>query len=442
MKKSLLSIVFVFLVLFAAGCGQDHNTAKPADTTIVINGEDMSSLVSLRRSGGQEEVVLAGSVSDYPVGGHIIIGDSKLSPGGRLFKVLDVMDNGDGTVTLACENGRLNEAVENADVQYSAILTKDDVVEIGSRALDARSVTWTDDITIDLGSVNLIEKIEEWSGADETDYGDSPVVASDILKLNIGGTIRLSPTINFDLEIKHFKTQYALFDISADIETDLSITGDLDYYYKYSIPLFDLKYCVIIIMAGPVPIILQPILTINLNMYGEIEATVTLKVVQQTELRVCAEKIGDAEWDTSKSEASFSKPEIEGLYPKISFTAGTSLSETVGILFYGVIGLQASMSEFAEFNATVLDGETSLLDENYDLQTRDVLFTGVSYQFETGIEADVGMMLSLFGFYTHNFNIWGDRWVLARWQLNEQTGYEINPETGIYGVWDFPAMSP
>jgi len=442
MKKFLVGITAI-AVLFTFGCAQPLadsrtvNSAVPADGTQVISGDEMAGLASVDSVDGKDVVVMSGQLSDYPIGGHIIMPDSGLTPGGRLYKVVAASDNGDGTVSLTCVDGLLEDALQDASISYAALLTNDDIVSVESGAIDARAISFSDTFDIDLGSVNLISQIEEWADAD---YGDSPVKASDLLKLNIGGNIKLTPVVNLDLQIEKFKTTYALFDIGVTMQTNLVIDAGLNYSWSQNIPLFKLNYGVITIMAGPVPIILQPQFDIILNVHGQIEASVKMNVSQVTELRICAENV-EGEWDTSKSKASFSKPSFDGVYPKIKLAAGVSLTETAGLCLYGTLGVSLGVTEFADFSAVIMDGETSMLSSgtDYELANWEDLYVG-DYLFETGVAANVNIRVSAFGFINQDFSVWGDRWVLARWQMNAETGYEKNEDTGMYGVWDFPAL--
>lgn len=441
MKKILVSIALIS-TLFAFSCVQPLsdirtvNSAVPADSTQIISGDEMGGLASVTAVDGKEVVVMSGRVSDYPVGSHLILEDSQASPGGRLYKVDAVVDNGDGTVTLTCSNGLLEDALRDANVNFTGILTTDQVVSIESGAVDARAISFTDKFEFDLGNVNLVQKVEEWAGAD---YGDSPVKASDVLKLNIGGKIKLQPVINLDLQIENFETKYALFDIGATMETDLLVNGGIDYHWNFNIPLFKLNYGVITIMAGPVPIIIQPQFDIILNVHGEVEASVTMQVSQVTELRVCAENVM-GEWDTSNSTANFSVPEFDGVYPKIKVAAGVSLTEVAGLTLYGTLGVSVAVTEFADFRAIIADGTTSMLSgPDYQLAEWGDLYVG-DYLFETGVSASVNIRVSALGFLNLDIPVWGDRWVLARWEMNQATGYEKNAETGMYGEWSFPAI--
>jgi len=445
--KRTVGILFLTAVFLFASCSQglsdtrSLNTATPAATTQILTGDSLSrSLTSVSGEGTGNTVVMNGSPADYPVGGHLILGDSEQTPGGRLYKVVGAKSNGDGTVTLSVENGLLSDAIQDADFSYSGVVTPDSTsgaTIVPYAAEGAKAINFSQTFEVDLGKVNLVQKIEEWAKVQNAEG----VNASDILKLNIGGKIKITPTINLDLKIENFKTTYALFDIGAKLETNLIVDGGIEYNWNFPIPLFKLNVGVITIMAGPVPIIIQPQFDIILNVYGQVEAMVTFTVKQETELQLTAEQT-DGVWDTSRSKAIFKKPELGGLNPTLSLHAGVSLTESVGITLYGVLGVCFNVTEFADLDVQIMDGSQSMiLDyETMELASFADLYTG-KYLFELGVAANVGIRISALGFINQDFSVWGDRWVLARWQMNEDvTGYEKDPLTGMYGRWDYPAI--
>lgn len=439
--KKFLSGIALFSVLFAFGCAdptasRSVNSAIPAEGTQIFRGADMDSVESVDKVGDENVVVMSGSPADFVVGGHIILDDSAATPGGRLYKIDAISDNGDGTVSLTCTDGLLADALSDASISYSGVLTNSDITSVEGRAIDAKAITFSDTFDIDLGNINLVSKIEEWA---EADYGGSPIKASDVLKLEIGGKLKLQPNINIDLQIKDFKTEYAIFDVGASLDTTLIVDCGIDFKQTFNIPLFKLNYGVITIMAGPVPIIIQPQFDVILSVRTNVDASVKMVVSQRTVLRVCAEKIGDADWNTDKSEAKFSVPTFDGLYPKVKIDAGVTLTETAGLCLYGVLGLSVTLSEFANFSADIMDGSTSALGVDGELVAFEDLYTG-SYEFTTGISAAVNIRISALGFINADFSVWGDTAVMAKWVMNPLTGYEIDPDTGMHGEWTFPAI--
>lgn len=442
MKRIISSLLFL-TILFTFSCNyapESFNVANavPADSTQIFQGNSRG--FEVVNAGEFDTVVLNGSASEFEVGSHIIV-DNDAIAGGRLYKVEAAVDNGDGTVTLTCSNGLLEDALKSASVSQSYGLTNSDVVSIvpADGVSGARGIAWTDEFSIDLGSLNVITKIEDLI-TDEA-YKNSPIGISDVLKLSVGGTMQIKPTINLDLKIENFKTTYSIIDLGVDLDTNLIIDGGLDFKGSHTFPLFNINYGVITIMAGPVPIILQPIFEIDLTVSYGVEATASIVFSQSTSIRVGAEKNGvDAEY-VDFSSAKFEKPVFHSANADINLKAGVTLTETAGILFYGVVGAKISVSEFANFRAIVassanpinLDPELSIADRWAEMYVGD-------YQFQFGVAADVKLMISAFGFIDLDFSVWGDRWVLCEWNLNQKTGYEKDPATGMYGEWSYPAI--
>ncbi len=453
--KKILTALTVFALLFVFSCAdpaatRSVNTAVPAQGTQIFRGASMDAVTAVSEEETGNTVVMQGAVSDFMVGSHIILDDTEQTPGGRLYKVLAVADNGDGSVTLTVENGLLENALQDANFNFSTNLSNADIESVEGRAIDAKAITFSGAFDIDLGNVNMVDKIAEWAGTSDTDAAQ---IASQIVKFNIGGKLTLSPNINIDLKIEQFKTTYAIFDIGAKLDTNLIVDAGINYNQTFTIPLFKLNYGIITIMAGPVPIILQPQFDVSLHINPRLNASVKMVVSQTTELRVCAEKDGvDADWDTSQSTAKFSVPEFDGLYPKLSAGLGITLEESAGLCLYGALGVSVTLREFADFNAEIMDGSQSMLNTNtvdggiafnevadVDLVSFDDLYTG-DYVFKTGVSANVNIRVSAFGFINVDTSVWGDSWVMAQWNLNKETGYEKNPETGMYGEWTFPAI--
>ncbi|MBN2652202.1 MAG: hypothetical protein JXR63_07460 [Spirochaetales bacterium] len=442
MKRFIPSALFL-VILFVFGCSATPDTlsidnAVPASDTQIFQGNSRG--IQVADAGEFDTVVLSGSVSEFAVGSHIILDDDAVA-GGRLYKIESATDNGNGTVTLKCSNGLLEDALQSASVSQSYGLTNNDIVEIVplDGVTNSRAISWSGDYSIDLGSLNVVTKIEDLI-KDEA-YKDSPIHVSDVLKLTIGGQMKIKPAINLDLQIEKFKTQRAVIDLGADIQTNMIIEGGVEFRGSHTIPLFNINYGVITIMAGPVPIILQPIFRVDLTVGYGVEATASVVFSQFTSIRVGGQKLSaDAEWEDF-SHAKFSKPEFHSANADINFNASVTLTETAGILFYGVVGVQINVSQFARFNAVVASSSNPInLDPELSVADRwEQMYVG-SYQFQFGVSANVGLMVSAFGFINQTFNVWGDEWVLCQWNLNKDTGYEKDPETGMYGKWTYPAI--
>ncbi len=441
MKKILILLTFFTVIFISCDLNQsmdytEANTAELAETSRVVeNVMDEGVSIISEQLDGTQTFTINGDVSEYPEGNHLFFAPSEVTPDGKLLKILSSADNGDGTVSLVCENGLLEEALVNANISYAGELAMDDVRSITNYVPTAKGISWSDTYTINFDEVDFIKLLEE--NIQDINPGDISQFAN--MKLN--GKIKLNPSIYLDMKIRWFRTNYAIIDLRNEIKTTLSVEGGLNYKWDHTIPLFEYKYSPIVVMLGPVPVVFNPVFEIALDIKGNLISTVKFEVSQTTNIRLGAEKPSRKSGWRNISSATFNKPTLDDLTFKADFDCELGLREKAGIYFYGVVGVNATLTEFARFSADIDERFTDMpLNGDTLTDAFEEIYKG-NYVFDAGIRANINFGVTAFGRINKNWDIWGDEWILAKWELNDKTGFAYNNSTKMYGKWSYPAIA-
>ena len=156
----------------------------------------------------------------------------------------------------------LAEAIHTAHIQYNQTLTPADLQTPGQTSSGrthklAAPKKLDDEFLIDFKDIVLYDH-----------DGDLGTIYD---QLRGNGEIQLRPTIDFDLVIQNFKLQELNFTIEVENTTKLEVEAGvdlLDFDKSVEVARFPLKP--IIVWAGHVPIVLTPIITIDVGVDGNV----------------------------------------------------------------------------------------------------------------------------------------------------------------------------
>lgn len=180
-------------------------------------------------------------------------------PGGRLPAV-DSVSNG----VYRVKDTQLANAVKDLKFKSTYQLKESDIVS--AKPL-ARGVTLDPEnpFVIDLGTKRIADFVEDSESA--YDAG-----------LDLNGKLYIDPYLNFDIDITNFELQKFVIELEASLKAEMNIALSASVSYSSYVPLFEYNYNVITVMAGPVPIIFQPIIEVGLdaNFNASVRATLTI----------------------------------------------------------------------------------------------------------------------------------------------------------------------
>ncbi|MDY3938927.1 MAG: hypothetical protein SOZ27_01425 [Spirochaetia bacterium] len=378
MKKLL-----IFLAVFSMiGCTADYVKSEGTlskDTVVVESSE----VVAFDASAG--ELKLA---NDYSGAKYIIVKNGENMPGGRLLAV-DSVSNG----VYRVKDTQLANAVKDLKFKSTYQLKESDIVS--AKPL-ARGVTLDPEnpFVIDLGTKRIADFVEDSESA--YDAG-----------LDLNGKLYIDPYLNFDIDITNFELQKFVIELEASLKAEMNIALSASVSYSSYVPLFEYNYNVITVMAGPVPIIFQPIIEVGLD--ANFNASVRATLIISETIAFGAGAVYENENWTTKKYFDAGLPEVEPISVNAKANAGVGVNEKVGIMLYGVLGANLQAREFLSADYT---GNAEI-----DL-TAGAVTSDQNLTLKFGMGVGVNIRISAFSIIDKEFQVWGQNWTFAQMDWN------------------------
>jgi formylglycine-generating enzyme required for sulfatase activity len=293
-------------------------------------------------------------------GGIMVGGVSPAAPSGFLRKVKDVSYLCE-KVVVTTELATLEEAIETGSVQLNQPLKPDQV----ALAQHAPGVTMasSDGLHFEFSLNDFV--LWDKDGKLSTTYD----------QIKADGTISLELGLDFGVKINWFKLKRVWFNVSASEQVDLTVKGSVSYEEVGEQEFSHLRFGVIVVMIGPVPVVVEPGVTLKVGGKGEISAALTVGVTQQAALKIGA-AYENGQWSgisEFNNQFQFNTPEVTGT---AKFRAW--VSPVMEFDLYGVAGPYVVARIFIE-------EEASLSIPSLDLTF--ALYAGIS--LEPGADVEI-----------------------------------------------------
>jgi len=272
--------------------------------------------------------------------GDVMVSDATSNaPNGFLREVTSVSLSG-GQVVVGTEQATLEEAIESGEAHVSQTLTPGQIqagMQLQGVTLAASQLE--DEFYFKLEDVVLYD-----------DDGD-PDTTSDQIKAD--GSIQLEPGFDFSLVVRHWRLEELSFTTSAKETTELEIKSEFDLVsIEEEKEIARYTFTPVTVMVGPVPVVLVPVLTVNVGVDGSVHVGVTAKVTQEATLIAGLRYAGET-WNPVShfsNEFHYGPPALSaGLDLKGYFGAQLSL------LLYGVTGPYAERDAYLKLEADIAD---------------------------------------------------------------------------------------
>ena len=320
------------------------------DTTKITDEETESQLASV--SPDQSEITFAQSTSqleELQTGDILFIGVTDQTPYGLLRKVTNITrgSRADDTLTVSTEFTTLEEAVEELHFSLDIVLTQDDI--------DYKRLRLPPGVSMfqDRGGFEY-EHTFNLSDVSPIYEGDSTTTIDDV---TIDGEINLNYEMifnvdiglfNLDVEFRNIVESYT--DLDVTIGGSLSLSNLLD---PNPIHLFTIPFVPILVA----PLVVTPIVYINLGLDGEVYAKSTIGVIiDQTGSNKLESgfEYDNGQWHEIKNDPVFDPEPKE---PKLSL--GGTIKPYVGpqleLIFNGCAGVYGSLYGYLELEADIND---------------------------------------------------------------------------------------
>lgn len=270
--------------------------------------------------------------------GEIIIGEpTSLAPNGFLRKVTSI-SNPSGQVVIETDQAVMEDAIQQGMAQVSRNLTPGDI-QTGYQV---------EGMTLERGPTqgSFYMKVED---VVLYDLDGNPSTTGDQILAN--GSITMEPGFDFSMVVKEWEliqldfiardTETAELEILAKVETSL-IKGEKEIA-RYT-------FTPITVFIGPLPVVLVPVLTVNVGIDGKVYVGVTTKVTQQVQLKAGI-NYNNGSWKSiSEATKTFQ-------YNPPQLTAGLELKGYAGarlaLLLYGFLGPYADINLYLKLEADV-----------------------------------------------------------------------------------------
>jgi hypothetical protein len=361
---NILLIAAISLPVCLGSCDEAATTIP--DTTRVLDETTLNGL----SAGSVNSSTLSfdnitGLLSSLSVGDVIVCGVSNVTPYGLLRKVTNIAAEGN-QMTVETVKATLEDAIEQCTIDGNWHLEPDgDFVP-----LETQETSIEDTASAEAGGVLTATPLASGQGfyrhIDDVPLYDgitADIWASGDLDFDIGFTIR-----RFKLTACHF------------IATD-SMTSQLELLIGINHPAVQAKrelyrhyFSPLTIMVGVVPVVVVPILTINVGLDGEVTAGMTVGVTETSSV-TAGLQYSDGKWSKI---ADFS---ISHEWQRPELTAGCEVKAYVGLqvnfLLYNVAGPYGEIRGYLELDAD--------------------MYKTPWWELYGGVEADVGFRMEVLG---------------------------------------------
>ncbi len=321
--------------------GENELATIIPDTTKVLTGMSIDKLVSVSEDGSVYTFSETTPELETLVAGDVIAGGAwEQTPYGFLRKVTGVATEG-SQVVVTTEGARLEDALEQGVVRSSQELSPGDV-RAGTR-LPGVAIASADPsqspsaFIVELDDVVLLDLDGDLGTTDD--------------QARANGQLSFRPRFDFELRMRGFRIERLSAISGATERLDLSVTAEmqlLDVHKEVQVAYYLLHPTTV--WVGWLPVVLTPVLTVEVGLDGSAEVGFDVAVAQETSLNVGL-IYDDGRWSPVSDFGNtfdFTPPTITANCQARGY-AGLQLA----ILIYGVGGPQGQIDGFLELDADV-----------------------------------------------------------------------------------------
>lgn len=197
--------------------------------------------------------------------GDIIVSDmAATAPNGYLRKVL-AKQLVNGQVVLTTAPASLEEAIEQTSVSFNYQFSPDDIVE--ATALPGVTPASQETTAPNFDVINVQRTLSFLGG-----------------NLEASGSIVLNLSMDFDFEIKRFSLQKLRLALEVTETASLQLTSAYESSGSEEYPIGSYRLRPMTIMAGGVPIVVQPTIVVFMGVNGAVSASLTTGLTQTATL--------------------------------------------------------------------------------------------------------------------------------------------------------------
>jgi hypothetical protein len=326
----------------------DRSRPMDAATASLLVDAESSSLrrfsagEPLEETGGTLRFATSNAYLDgLEVGDVITVGVTPVTPQGFLGTVLEVRGESDGSVVVEAGPATLQDAVEQGVLAFSTMLSPADVVA---------TATYYDGID-PLGTPDGLQ-------SNDISHSFCPIANQvDLLQdsqhvLELDGSVCFTLDVDFSTSVRMFRSNELSFVTTVRETAEIELTGEANLpAFDRTFPLVDYTLTPITIWAGPVPVVVTPVITVSVTAAGSLEASFHTGVEQSLTFSAGL-NYRDGKWEQVRPQL---QPDFT--HTPLTFDAGLQVSAGVqpqlALNLYGVVGPTLAMTVSAQADVTL-----------------------------------------------------------------------------------------
>ncbi|MCK9618043.1 MAG: carboxypeptidase regulatory-like domain-containing protein [Lentimicrobiaceae bacterium] len=340
MKKNLI-IIIALIQLLITGCKKDESTPKEYKYSKYLSKIENNSLKNISKFDSAGIIQFNKATNDLKslkAGDIIVSGPCTMAPYGFLKKIGSVNVVGN-TVTLITSNSTLEEVFDKASIDFSKTLTLSDLAGEpkllkGAKFIKNKSTT---------GFYLAIDDVVVYDDDGNTETDD------DQIKLN--GSIDINPSFQFVMQINnnHLEMLRFLNTTEQIIEIEASCGKDL-FDIEKEVALATFNFQPITIFIGWVPVVLCPVLEIDVGGKANVSIEVSTNITQNATLEAGLEYNNGSWTKISNFQKTF---QVDP--PHVTLTADFKAyaGPQFNLLLYGLAGPYVDASIYGELEADI-----------------------------------------------------------------------------------------
>ena len=341
------------------GSGGGYSPIIPETTKVLDSSDVVKYSKNLMQLSDDNSLEVGDIVVSGPIEGK--------APYGFLHKVRRVTSVGKNTLVLL-EEGSLEEAVEQGELEESFALTTDDIVS----STEGNNVFIVEDEDDELKTQRLINLINIRIDNEVLCDSDGNRDTTDDQTI-IYGRISASLEPFTNVRIRRFSLRSFEAGIEVDTAADIKVSGECDKDFEEEKLIETINFRTFVLKIGPVPVVVAPSIEIYIGYDGELSFETNFEIKQEFNARYGTRWDNGSGWsgisEVTSSEFDWGTPEFEGSINFKSYVGAKS-----GLKFYGGLAFTyVDPKVFAEASA-----ESTLPDPGY------------SYCLYGGLDVDAG----------------------------------------------------
>ncbi|MBW6514088.1 MAG: carboxypeptidase regulatory-like domain-containing protein [Candidatus Syntrophosphaera sp.] len=338
MRKTVLILtVILSLALVLMSCGK--KTTKPEDTpnvldsnTIVLSGTVLEAVQSWGENDEYLSIPAGAETQGLAVGKIIVGGPSANFPDGFLRKIT-AMDVTEDSYTAVTEPASIAEALESGYLAFSHTLSPDRLVSTQAA----------------LPGVKLVPNSKGTFGFQINtvlyDEDNNPNTTNDQVVFN--GTVDLDLGFAGHIHVQGNRLKGMRIVANEELDVNADVSSSVSFFgIDHQVQIFSQAFQPIVFFMGPFPVVMTPVLDMNLNLNGNATATITLGY-NYTNTVSAGIKYENNSWTPIHTIDEDGNSDMEDpLAFNISYR--TSLQPQLSVLLYGLAGPYVALGAYGE----------------------------------------------------------------------------------------------